>query len=96
VPDDTLLVNTGDMLETWSDGYFQSLPHKVVNSNRQQRFRFLFFAVPRHVVTVEPLVAVQQDRKFSSANAGEKSREIWHSIWPGAAPVEKQYDPYTQ
>ncbi|MFT4941847.1 MAG: hypothetical protein ACI88A_004918 [Paraglaciecola sp.] len=45
---------------------------------------------------IQPLVAVQQDRKFPSPTAGEKSRKIWHSIWHGAAPVEKQYDPYTQ
>ncbi|MFT5573832.1 MAG: isopenicillin N synthase-like dioxygenase [Cryomorphaceae bacterium] len=95
VPADTLLVNVGDMLETWSGGYFQSTPHKVINSSGQERFSFPYFAVPRHDVMIEPLVATQQDRKFSSATAGEISRKIWHSNWPDAAPIEKQYDPYT-
>jgi len=58
VPADTLLVNVGDMLETWSDSYFQSTPHEVLNSSGQQRFSFPFFAVPKHDLMIEPLVAL--------------------------------------
>lgn len=95
VPDDALLVNVGDMLETWSSGYFMSTPHKVINHTGRERLSFPYFAVPRFDVMVEPLLPVNKDVQFPRALAGDISREIWHSNWPDAAPIDKQYDPYT-
>lgn len=95
VPADTLLVNVGDMLETWSAGYFQSTPHKVVNSSGRQRFSFPYFAVPRHDVIIEPLFDSHSSTQFPVASAGEISRKIWYSNWPDAAAIDQQYDPYT-
>jgi hypothetical protein len=76
------------MLEACWRGNFQSTPHKVVNSSGEQRFSFPFFAVPRHNVMIGPLVALQQNREFPRATAGEILRKIWHSNWPGAALIE--------
>ncbi|HAQ48291.1 MAG TPA: hypothetical protein DCR37_04490 [Glaciecola sp.] len=59
MPADTLLVNVGDMLETWLWGYFQLTPFNMIKNSGQQRFNFPFFAVPRHDVMIDPLVAAQ-------------------------------------
>ena len=100
VPPNTLLVNVGDMLETWSGGYFQSTPHKVVNSSGAERVSFPFFAVPRHDVLIEPLVDqseinMQCAKTFPIASAGEISGKIWHSNWPDAAAIDSNLDPYS-
>lgn len=96
VPPRTLLVNVGDMLETWSAGYYQSTPHKVVNLSGKERYSFPYFSVPRYDVAIQPLISTKQDKSVVGDSAGDISRKIWHSNWPDALPVEKQYDPYTE
>ena len=55
-PEEALIVNVGNMLETWSGGRFLSTPHRVVNQTGLERYSFPYFAVPRHDVMIEPLV----------------------------------------
>ncbi len=58
--DGTFVVNTGDILETWSNGYFKSGPHRVLNVADERYSLPLFFA-PDFDVEVAPL------HKFVSA-----------------------------
>ncbi|NNC98614.1 MAG: isopenicillin N synthase family oxygenase [Gammaproteobacteria bacterium] len=106
-PADALIVNVGDMLEIWSDGYFVSTPHKVINPPDRERYSFPYFAVPRFDILVEPLLisraasgkpgsrsesALASSRR--TMKVGDVSAKIWQSNWPNAEPVEACYDPY--
>ena len=94
-PDDALIVNIGDMLETWSGGYYVSTPHKVVNATGQARYSFPYFAVPRFDVLVEPLCEPQPGFDRPAIPVGDVTRDIWRSNWPDAAAVDECYDPAT-
>ena len=52
--DGTFVVNTGDILETWSNGHFKSSPHRVLNVAAERYSLPLFFA-PDFDVEVAPL-----------------------------------------
>ena len=95
VPADTLIVNVGDMLETWSNGYLISTPHKVENKRGLERYSFPYFAVPRYDTVIEPLTVVDSPMP-TLGSAGEISRKIWHSNWPDAAPIDDALDPYSR
>ncbi len=99
VPDGCLVINVGDMLETWSNGEFVSTPHMVINKSGKERYSFPYFAVPRHNVEIKPLVQVEQRAKPpmmpSLGTAGEISRKIWYSNWPDAEAIEATLNPYS-
>ncbi|KAF8107744.1 hypothetical protein N665_0117s0016 [Sinapis alba] len=48
------MVNLGDMMERWSNGFFKSLLHRVLG-NGQERFSIAFFVEPNHDCLVECL-----------------------------------------
>jgi len=52
--DGTFVVNSGDILETWSNGYFKSGPHRVLNV-AEERFSLPLFFAPDFDVEVTPL-----------------------------------------
>jgi isopenicillin N synthase-like dioxygenase len=89
---DTLIVNIGDLLELWSGGYFVSTPHKVVNQSGQERYSFPFFTVPRHDVTVAPLVTPQPGFDRKPVPVGSVSREVWRTNWPDVEPGDQGFD----
>jgi isopenicillin N synthase-like dioxygenase len=94
-PDDALIVNIGDLLEIWSGGYFVSTPHRVINDTGKERYSFPYFAVPRFDVLVAPLQEPQPGFVHREIAVGDVSRDIWHSNWPNAAPIDARYDPAT-
>eukprot|EP01125_Pyxidicula_operculata_P002629 TRINITY_DN1247_c1_g1_i3.p1 TRINITY_DN1247_c1_g1~~TRINITY_DN1247_c1_g1_i3.p1 ORF type:complete len:173 (+),score=36.42 TRINITY_DN1247_c1_g1_i3:337-855(+) len=67
--DDTLLVNTGDLMHKWTSGYYPSTLHRVVsikkndhhhhryddNMNTKNRFSIVYFAVPNWESKIYPL-----------------------------------------
>ncbi len=91
-PDNTLVVNIGDLLELWSGGYFVSTPHKVVNRAGAERYSFPFFIVPRHDVIVEPLMTPQPGFERAPVPVGAVSREVWRTNWPDARPKATGFD----
>jgi isopenicillin N synthase-like dioxygenase len=90
--EDILVVNIGDLLELWSGGYFVSTPHKVVNQSGQERYSFPFFTVPRHDVTVRPLIPPQKDFDRTAVPVGAVSREVWRTNWPDTQPSNQHFD----
>lgn len=91
-PDDTLVVNIGDLLELWSGGYFVSTPHKVVNKSGAERYSFPYFVVPRYDTVVEPLRAPAPGFARKSVHVGDVSREVWRTNWPDTAPASAEFD----
>lgn len=92
-----MIINVGDMLESWSAGKLVSTPHKVVNYSNTHRYSFPFFAVPRYDVQIEPLVDSEQKnqgRNFLRGTAGDISARIWRSNWPDAKPIDSQLNPF--
>ncbi|CAN8303448.1 unnamed protein product [Cochlearia groenlandica] len=49
-----IIVNLGDMLERWSNGYFKSTLHRVLGTG-QERYSIPFFVEPNHECMVECL-----------------------------------------
>jgi isopenicillin N synthase-like dioxygenase len=52
-----IVVDSGDMLQNISNGYFRSTTHRVVNpdNSRERRFSMPFFVHPRSEASLEPL-----------------------------------------
>jgi isopenicillin N synthase-like dioxygenase len=52
-----IIVDSGDMLQNISNGYFKSTTHRVVNpdNSRDRRFSMPFFVHPRSEVSLDPL-----------------------------------------
>ena len=90
VPPEALLINVGDMLETWTNGTLVSTPHRVVRDAAQDRYSFPFFMVPRH----DAIITQWQGQQTVCESAGSISRKIWYSNWPDAAAIESHLDPY--
>lgn len=97
-PNGAMIVNVGDMLETWSGGYYVSTPHKVINTSQQDRYSFPYFSVPRFDTVIRPLGKSNQIEQIEPAlyhDAGTISAKIWRSNWPDAAAIEACFDPYS-
>lgn len=91
-PPDGFVVNIGDMLEIWSGGRYVSTPHRVTNRTGKQRYSFPYFMVPRHDVTVAPLVDPLPGFARTPIAAGPWSANIWRTNWPDQAVDETQRD----
>ena len=51
----TFVVNIGDLLARWSNGRFESTPHRVINSSTQARYSLAMFVDPNWNATIKPL-----------------------------------------
>jgi isopenicillin N synthase-like dioxygenase len=91
-PENSIIVNIGDLLELWSGGYFVSTPHKVINRSGRARFSFPYFAVPRFDAVVSPLVPVCAGFNRAEVPVGEVSREVWRTNWSDTTPGTQGYD----
>jgi isopenicillin N synthase-like dioxygenase len=54
-----IVVDTGDMIQNWTNGILRSTTHRVVNpdNDRQQRFSMPFFVHPRSEIRLDPLAS---------------------------------------
>ena len=84
-PPGGFVVNIGDMFELWSGGRLVSTPHRVVNRSGKERYSFPYFAVPRHDVTVRPIVPALPGFDREAVNCGHWSAEVWRTNWPDEA-----------
>ncbi len=70
--DGTLVVNIGDLLETWSNGLFRSTYHRVANRGHE-RFSLPFFVAANYDQVIEPLpslVSVDRPACYEPVVAG--------------------------
>jgi len=49
-------INIGDVMKMWTDGVFQSTPHRVVNRYGRERYSVPFFANPDYHTAFKPLI----------------------------------------
>jgi isopenicillin N synthase-like dioxygenase len=72
-----LIVDTGDMLQNLTNGWFKSTTHRVVNpsNDRERRFSLPFFVHPRPEVDLSPLPQCVQhtegQARYPALTAGE-------------------------
>ena len=72
-----IIVDSGDMLQNWTNGYYRSTTHRVVNPTeaRERRFSMPMFIHPRSSVDLTPLASsialTGGVVKFPSQTAGE-------------------------
>ena len=72
-----IVVDSGDMLQNITNGYYRSTTHRVVNpdNSRERRFSMPFFVHPKSAVSLDPLascVAKTGSKKaFPAITAGE-------------------------
>jgi len=70
----TFVMNIGDMLKVWSNGVYQSTPHKVINNCNQYRVSIPFFYEPNFDAVIEPyhlFVNEQNPPKFKRVVYGD-------------------------
>lgn len=91
-PGEALVVNTGDLLELWSGGYFVSTPHKVESQHSCSRYSFPYFAVPRYDTVVTPVVPAQPGFSRAGVHVGDVSREVWRTNWPDVLPTTDEFE----
>ncbi len=75
-PDDEIVVvNTGDLTERWTNGYYRSTSHRVQpRSNGEHRYSIAFFVDPDSSTTVSCLPSCVDEKhplQFEPVNAGE-------------------------
>jgi isopenicillin N synthase-like dioxygenase len=61
----TFVVNVGDLLARWSNGLFESTPHRVVNPAGRARYSVAMFVDPNWDSVVEPAVRPGESAKFA-------------------------------
>lgn len=77
---DTAMVNTGDLLERWTNGLFRSSPHRVVpfgDSHRRDRYSVVLFYSPHRdtvISCLEPCQSPENPAKYPPVTAGEHVR----------------------
>jgi isopenicillin N synthase-like dioxygenase len=68
--DGTFIVNVGDMLNRFSNGFLKSTPHRVINRSGRERYSIPFFFDPHVNTTIAPLTGTGEP-KFNPLNFGD-------------------------
>ena len=67
--EEELIVNTGDLLQIWSNDQFQAPVHRVLANDKFDRYSAAFFLNPKYETDVVPLSTTNQ--RFRSLNWGD-------------------------
>jgi isopenicillin N synthase-like dioxygenase len=77
---DTFVINLGDMMARWTNDYYQSTPHRVVNRSGQARYSMPFFWDINYHSVVECLPtcqSIENPPKYPPITAGEHIVEMY-------------------
>ena len=68
-----LTINTGDMLQIWSNDVYAAPEHRVMASLERERFSAPFFYNPRYDADIEPITAGEsgEAKKYNKLSWGE-------------------------
>lgn len=80
--ENTFVVNLGDLIPRWTNGLYNSNPHRVRNqySNDQARYSIPYFYGPNYLTLIQPLpgtIQPDQQEKFQPCTAGEHMEEMY-------------------
>jgi len=76
----SFVMNIGDMLKLWSNGVYQSTPHRVLNNGKQFRVSIPFFYEPSFDSIVEPH-PIFGDRHFEGIKYGDfLTKKVQHNF----------------
>jgi isopenicillin N synthase-like dioxygenase len=84
----TFVINLGDMMARWTNGYYQSTPHRVMNRSGQERYSIPFFFDPYYHALVECLPtcqSVKQRPKYAPITAGAHIMEMYRKTYQPAS-----------
>ena len=75
--DGALTINTGDMLQIWSNDVYGAPEHRVIASREKVRFSAPFFYNPRYDADIEPLAGrdIGEPKKYKKLSWGEFRRK---------------------
>jgi isopenicillin N synthase-like dioxygenase len=76
---DTIVINSGDLLERWSNGRYRSTPHRVLpQTGGTDRYSIALFVDPDSATRVEALSSCVSDRnppRYPATSAGAHLQE---------------------
>ena len=85
----TFVINLGDLMARWTNGFYNSNMHRVKNNKGQRdRYSLPFFFSPRADAVIEPIptcVTVDQPRRFEVCTSAEHMLEMFRRSY-GYAP----------
>lgn len=73
----TFVMNVGQMLHQWSNGFLRATPHRVINRSGRERYSVPFFFDPNVATVIAPLascVSADQPARFEPVVFGEYLR----------------------
>jgi len=80
----TFVINLGDMMARWTNDYYQSTPHRVINRSGSERYSIPFFFDPNYHAVVSCLPTCQspeQPPKYAPIPAGEHIMEMYRKTY---------------
>ncbi|MEM7207563.1 MAG: 2OG-Fe(II) oxygenase family protein [Pseudomonadota bacterium] len=81
--EDTFVINLGQTMQIWTNGYFAATPHRVVNRSGGDRYSIPLFVNPNSDALIEPVVG-ETDNDFAPYRYGEYQRDSWRRAFPVA------------
>ena len=67
----TYVVNIGDLLARWSNGHFESTPHRVVSSTTRDRYSLATFIDPNWDAMLEPATTPNEAARFETVRRAD-------------------------
>ena len=81
--DGAFVINLGNVMQIWTDGYFASTPHRVINRAGTDRYSIPFFVNPSHDASIGPLNGSAE----AGPGYGDYQLDIWRHTFPIAYPA---------
>jgi isopenicillin N synthase-like dioxygenase len=89
---DTFIVNLGDLMARWTNDYYTSTPHRVMNRSLRDRYSATFFCCPAYYTQIEGLpscVGVQRPSRYPATTCGKHLAERYTQSY-GHAPDARE------
>ncbi|MBW4581348.1 MAG: hypothetical protein KME42_17400 [Tildeniella nuda ZEHNDER 1965/U140] len=84
----TFVINLGDMMARWTNDYYQSTPHRVLNRSGKERYSIPFFFDPNYHALVDCLptcYGAENLPKYAPLTAGEHIMAMYHQTYQATA-----------
>lgn len=81
---DTFVINLGDMMARWTNDYYQSTPHRVVNRSGKERYSIPFFFDANYHALVNCIPTCHSSEnppKYPPITAGEHIMEMYRRTY---------------